>query len=236
MAYPNINYQDGDIAAAASALSVYCYNNGQTYSSDSGDPSETVVRTETTNSDGQVTGSTNFVNQRVGTINITYASISDELDGATKQLRPTYIISFRSRFYVIGNVSNPIVKGEDVTVAAEVSELQNPAIPELLTAEYGQQQRWSFAVGSLPETFDVSAINTREGATVVFSVENWDDPGQAAPSGFSINSSTGVITAASPATTGTYDLRVIATDTVTPLGEAADDKKGLGRITVVITA
>ncbi len=235
-AYPNISYQDGDVAAAAEALSVYCYNNGQTYSSDSADPSETVVRTETTNSDGQVTGSTNFVNQRVGTINLTYDAITDELDGATKQIRPTFILSFRGRYYVVGNVSNPITKGEAVTVAAEVSELQNPMIPELLSAEYGQQQRWSFAVGALPETFDTSAVNTREGATVVFTLENWDDPGAAAPTGFTINSSSGLITAASPAAEGTYDLRVIATDTVTPLGEAANDKKGIGRLTVQITA
>jgi len=234
-AYPNISYQDGDIAAAAEALSVYCYNNGQTYSSDSGDPSETVVRTESTNSNGQVTGSTNFVNQRVGTINITYDSINDELDGATKQLRPTYIISFRGRFYVLGNVSNPITKGEAVTVAADVAELQNPMIPELLST-LGQQKEWTFAVGALPETFDVSAVNTRTGSTVAFTLENWDVPGEAAPSGFSINSSTGLVTAESPATTGTYDLRVIATDTVTPLGDAANSIKGFGRLTVVITA
>lgn len=234
-AYPNISYQDGDIAAAAEALSVYCYNNGQTYSSDSADPSPSVVRTETTNSNGQVTGSTNFINQRTGTINLTYDSLSDELDGATKQILPTYILSFRGRFYVAGNVSTPITKGEAATIAVDVSELQNPMIPELLST-LGQQKEWTFAVGALPETFDVSAVNTRTGATVAFSLENWDDPGAAAPSGFSINSSTGVVTAASPATTGTYDLRVIATDTVTPLGEDANSVKGIGRLTVVITA
>jgi hypothetical protein len=234
MAYPNINYQDGDIAAAAEALSVYCYNNGQTYSSDSADPSPTVVRTETTNSNGQVTGSTNFINQRTGTINLTYDSIGDELDGATKQILPTYILSFRGRFYVCGNVSTPITKGEAVTIAVEVSELQNPMIPELLST-LGQQKLWTFAVGALPETFDTSAVNTRTGAAVVFTVENWDSPGDAV-SGFTIDASTGVVTAASPATTGTYDLRVIATDTVTPLGEDANSVKGIGRLTVVITA
>lgn len=235
MAYPNINYQDGDIAAAAEALSVYCYNNGQTYSSDSADPSPTVVRAETTNSNGQVTGSTNFINQRVGTINLTYDSIGDELDGATKQLLPTYIVSFRGRFYVLGNVSNPITKGEAVTVAAEVAELQNPMIPELLST-LGQQKLWTFAVGALPETFATAAVNTRTGATVAYTLENWDEPGEAAPSGFTINSSNGDVTAASPATTGTYDLRVVVTDTVTPLGEDANSVKGIGRLTVVITA
>jgi hypothetical protein len=235
MAYPNINYQDGDIAAAAESLSVYCYNNGQTYASDSADPSETVVRVETTNSNGQVTGSTNYVNQRVGTINLTYDSISDELDGATKQLRPTYIVSFRGRFYVLGNVSTPITKGEAVTVAAEVSELQNPVIPELLSV-LGQQYHLTLSAATLPETFDVSAINTRTGATVAFSIENWDEPGEAAPTGFSINSSTGLITVADTAAQATHDIRVIATDTVTPLGEDASVVKGIGRLTVVVPA
>lgn len=235
MAYPNINYQDGDIAAAAEALSVYCYNNGQTYASDSADPSPTVVRVETTNSNGQVTGSTNFINQRTGTINLTYDSINDELDGATKQILPTYILSFRGRFYVAGNVSTPITKGEAVTVAVEVAELQNPMIPELLST-LGQQKHVTYASATLPETLDVSAVNTRTGATVVFSLENWDEPGEAAPTGFTINSSSGLITVANTAAVGTHDIRVIATDTVTPLGEDANSVKGIGRLTAEVTA
>lgn len=233
-AYPNISYQDGDIAAAAEAMSVFCYNNSTTYSSDSADPSPTVVRTETTNSNGQVTGSTNFINQRVGTINLTYDSIGDELDGAAKQILPTYILSFRGRFYVAGNVSTPITKGEAVTIAVEVSELQNPMIPELLST-LGQQKAWTFADGDQPETFDVSAVNTRTGATVAFSVEDWDNPGDPAPTGISINSSTGVVTVTGAAV-GTHDVRVIATDTVTPLGEDANSVKGIGRLTITITA
>ena len=217
-AYPNINYIDGDQAAAAASMSVYCYNNGQTYASDSADPSPTVVRTETLNSNGQVTGSTNYINQRVGTINLTYDSIDDELDGATKQLLPTYVVSFRGRFYVLGNVSNPITKGEATTVAAEVSELQNPMIPELLST-LGQQKLWTFAAGALPETFALAAVNTRTGATVTYTLENWDSPGDAAPEGFTIDSGNGDVTAASPAAAGTYDLKVVAADTVTPLGE-----------------
>ncbi len=234
-AYPKISYQDGDIAAAAEALSVYCYNNATTYSSDSADPSPTVVRAETTNSNGQVTGSTNFINQRVGTINLTYDSITDELDGATKQLLPTYIVSFRGRYYVLGAVSTPITKGEAVTVAAEVSELQNPMIPELLST-LGQQKGVTYATGDLPQTYDVSAVNTRAGAAVVFTVEDWDNPGEAAPTGVTINSSTGLITVANTAAVGVNDVRVIATDTVTPLGEDANSVKGIGRLTVTVTA
>jgi hypothetical protein len=233
-AYPNVSYQDGDIAAAASAMAVYCYNNGQTYSSDSADPSLQSVRTETRNSNGQLTGSVTYIDARAGTVNFTYDSISDELDGSGKEMKPGYVVSFRGRFYVVGNISSPITKGEAVTVAAEVLELQNPMIPELLSL-LGQQKEWTFAVGALPETLDLSAVNTRTGAVVTFSIENWDSPGDAV-AGVSINSSTGVVTIASPATTGTLDLRVIATDTVTPLGEAESAIKGIGRLTVVITA
>jgi hypothetical protein len=176
-----------------------------------------------------------YINQRVGTINLTYDSLSDEAPLSGKEVMPGHVVSFRSRYYVVGNVSTPITQGEAVTIAAEVSELQNPMIPELLS-DLGQQKEWTFAVGALPETFDTSAVNTRTGASVVFSLEDWDNPGDAAPSGFTIDSSTGIVTAASPATTGTYDLRVIASDTVTPLGEAANTIKGIGRLTVVITA
>lgn len=216
-------------------MTVYCPNNGQTYTSDSADPSLTAVETLTENSNAQVTGSVTRINHRVGTINLTYDSLSDEAPDSGKEVKPTYILQFRGRNYIVGNVSTPITNGESVTIAAEVKEAQNPIIPELLSL-LGQKKSWTFAVGALPETFDVSAINTRTGATVVFSVEDWDNPGDAPATGISINSSSGLITAAAPLGVGVYDVLVKAADTVTELGEAATTQNGLGRVVITVTA
>lgn len=231
--YPNPSYTDG--LSQVVALSVYCYNNGATYITYNGDPSEGAQRFEARNSNNQLIGSVTFIDGRSGTINCQYQLIDDELPGANNLLRPGYLVSFRNRFYVVGAVKAPIVKNEIIKFSAEVMEIQNPFIPGLLST-LGQQKVLTVAQGSLPDTEDASASGTRSGATVGYTLETFSAPGTAAPAGITINASTGVITINNTVVPGTYDVRAIVTDTKTLPEGGTDVLKGWGRLTIIVTA
>ncbi len=230
--YPNPSYQDG--LSQVVDLSVYCYNNAATYTTYNGDPSEGAQVFEARNSNNQLIGSTTFVDARKGTINCQYTLTADELPGATNMLRPGFVVSFRNRFYVVGPMKQPVVKNEIIKFSFEATELQNPFIAGLLTV-LGQQKSQISTTGALPVTVDCSATGTRSGATVVYTLETFSPEGTAAPSGASINSSSGLLTLASPLTTGTYDLRIIVTDTKALPQGGTDVLKGFGRLTLTIT-
>lgn len=230
--YPNPSYTDG--LSQVVALSVYCYNNGATYITYNGDPSEGAQRFEARNSNNQLIGSVTFIDGRVGTLNCQYQLIEDELPGATNLLRPGFIVSFRNRFYAVGAVKTPIVKNEIIKFSAEVTELQNPFIPLLLTV-LGQQKVTTIANSSLPTTQSAAASGTRSGATVGYTLETFATPGAAAPAGITINAATGLITVADTVLAGTYDVRAIVTDTVNLPEGGTDVLKGWGRFTIVVT-
>lgn len=231
--YPNPLYQDG--MSQVVDLSVYCYNNGATYTTYNGDPSPGAQVFEARNSDNQLIGSTTFGDARKGTINCQYTLTADELPGATNSLHPGYIVGFRNRFYVVGPMKEPVVKNEIIKFSFEATELQNPFVAGLLTV-LGQQKSTIMAVGGLPTTVDCSATGTRSGATVAYSLQTFRPEGTAAPSGASINSSSGLLTLAAPLTVGTYDLRIIVTDTKALPEGGTDVLKGFGRLTLTITA
>lgn len=230
--YPNPSYQDGLIQVVE--LSVYCYNNGGTYITYDGDPSSGAQKFEARNSDNQLIGSTTFIDGRKGTINCQYTLTADELPGSANEIKPGFIVSFRQRFFVVGNVKTPIKKNEIIKFSFEVEELQNPFVPNLLTT-LGQQKVTIQAASGLPITVDASASGTRSGATVAFTLQTFSPEGTAAPSGISINASTGVITVANTVTAGTYDLRAIVSDTKALPQGGTDVLKGFGRLTLVVT-
>lgn len=230
--YPNPSYQDG--LSQVVELSVYCYNNGATYITYSGDPSEGAQVFEARNSNNQLIGSTTFIDGRKGNINCQYTLTADELPGAANMLRPGYVIGFRNRYYVVGPMKTPIEKNQIIKFSFEVSELQNPFIDGLLTV-LGQQKSQVVASGSLPTTVDCSATGTRSGATVAYSIESFTPEGAAAPSGITINASTGLLTIANTVTAGTYDVRVIVTDTKALPEGGTDVLKGFGRLTLTVT-
>jgi hypothetical protein len=233
MAYPNLSYVDGIIAAVS--MSAYCYNNATTFTAFSGDPSEGAVQTDLRNSDQQLIGTITFIDGRRGSIQLQYDLLEDEAPGATKLVRPTYIFSFRGRYFVAGAVPTPVVKNEVIKFSPALTELQNPFVPILLTA-LGQQKAVTTAVGSLPITVACAASNLRTNSTVVYSLEDFDTPGAAAPTGYTINSSSGLMTIANTAAVGVHDIRVIVSDTVTPAGEPSNTIKGFGRYTHTVTA
>jgi hypothetical protein len=229
MPYPNPSYVDG--LNQVVALSVYCYNNGLTYMTYSGDPSLGAAHTDNKNSDNQLIGSVTYIDGRKGTLVMQYNLATDETPSSANQIKPSYIVSFRGRYYVIGNVKTPIVKNDVIKTTCDVTELQNPFVAILLSIQ-GQQLVATHAANS-SYTVACAASNTRTGATLVYSGQTFATPGSSLPSGFSINSSTGVLTINAAA--ATYDVRVVVSDTIT-LGDGTTDTiYGFGRYTVTLS-
>ncbi len=232
MPYPNPSYVDG--LQAVVALSVYCYNNGLTYMTYNGDPSLAAAQTDLKNSDNQLIGSVTYIDGRKGTLALQYNLATDEAPSSANEIKPTYIVSFRGRFYVVGNVKTPVVKNDVIKMTCDVTELQNPFVPILLSL-LGQQLRRTAATGALPITEAGAASNTRTGATLVYTVETFATPGSAAPAGITVNSSSGLITVANTVTAGTYDVRLVVADTVTDAAGVSNTIYGFGRYTLVVT-
>lgn len=229
--YPNPSYQDG--LKQVVSLSAYCYNNGATYTTYGGDPSQGAQVFEARNSDNQLDGSVTFVDGRKGVLNAQYSLTADELPGATNLLQPTFIVAFRQRFYVCGPVKTPIEKNQIIKLSAEITELMNPFIPNLLSV-LGQQK--SVVASALTErTQSCAGAGLRTGATVAYSAETFATEGSAAPTGITVDSTTGLLTIADTVAAGTYDVRVIVSDTVSLPDGTTDVRKGWGRYTINLT-
>ncbi len=232
MSYPNPNYVDG--LEAVVALSVYCYNNGVTYMTYDGDPGQASAQTDLMNSDKQLIGSVTYAGgARKGTLNLQYNLATDETPGSANEVKNGYVVSFRGRYYVVDQVKPKIVKNDVIKFSCQATELANPFCANLLST-LGQQLAISHAAsGGFTQT--AVGSNTRTGAAVAYTLETFGTPGSAAPAGFGINASTGLITYTPTIATGTYDLRAIVTDTVTLADGTTDVIKGWGRYTVVLT-
>jgi hypothetical protein len=228
----NPNYEDG--LQAVVDLSIYCYNNGATYITFSGDPSEGSQVFEIRNSNNQLTGSVTFKDARTGTISCQYTLAADELPGATNLMRAGYIISFRSRYYVVGQVKETIEKNQVIKFTIDVTELQNPFIPSLLST-LGQQLSQSNANANLPITVNCVASGTRPNATLSYSAETYPTRSSSAPTGITINANTGILTVANTAVVGISDVRVIVSDMVTLPDGTSDTVYGWGRLTQRVT-
>lgn len=229
MPYPNPSYEDG--LQAVVALSVYCYNNAQTYMTYDGDPSLGAAQTQLKNSDKQLIGSVTYIEGRTGTLNCQYALATDEIPTSANELKPTYIVSFRGRYYVCGALKGKIVKNDVIKFSIAVTELQNPFVAILLSTQ-GQQLNATHAAMS-SYTVACAATGTRTGATIGYTAETFATPGSAAPSGITINASTGVLTI--NASAGTYDIRVVVSDTVTLSDGTSNTIYGWGRYTVTLS-
>ncbi len=230
MSYPNPSYDDG--LQAVISLSVYCYNNGITYMTYDGDPSQAAAQTELMNSDKQLIGSVTYAGgARKGSLNLQYNLAADELPGSTNELKNGYVVSFLSRFYVVSEAKPKIVKNDVIKFSCTVTEIVNPIVPILLSG-LGQQLAATHAANS-SYTVACAAINTRTGATVAYFVENFANPNSSPPSGFSISSSTGVLTINAAA--GSYDARVIVSDTVVLADGTTSVLYGWGRYTATLS-
>lgn len=227
--YPNLLYVDG--LQAVVQLSVYCYNNGKTYMTYTGNPAVGAAQTESRNSDNQLIGSVTYIDGRKGTLNLQYNLAADELPGNVNEVLPTFILSFRGRYYVAGAVSPTIAKNNVIKFTVAVTELETPFIPNLISIR-GQQLVATHAAMS-SYTVACAASGTRPGAVLVYSGELFSTPGSALPAGMTVDATTGVLTINSAA--GTYDLRIICADTITNPDGTTDTVYGFGRYTVTLS-
>jgi hypothetical protein len=224
MSQPNPNYNDG--LNAVTILAVYCYNNQATYMCFDGNPAENATVKEFADSDMQPLGSNTQPGFRKGTLNLQYDLATDEANSTSataKIMRPGFIVSFRSRYYVVGTPSPAVKKNDVIKFSVTVLELQNPFIAALLTT-LGQQKVASINA-NVAANVSCVAIAARSGGTLTYSAETFATPGSSPPAGVTINANTGVLTVNIAA--GSVDVRVVATDTLT----GQNTQYGWGRYT-----
>lgn len=224
MSQPNPSFQDG--LQAVTLLSVFCYNNSATYLCYDGNPAENATVKEFTDSDMQPIGSNTQTGFRKGTLNLQYDLATDEANSSSataKIMRPGFIVTFRSRYYVVGQVSPAVKKNDVIKFSVGVVELQNPFISALVST-LGQQLKANINA-NVNTTVNCTAVAMRTGGTLTYTAETFATPGSAAPSGVSINANTGILTVNVVASTP--DIRVVATDTLS--GQAT--QYGWGRYT-----
>lgn len=164
------------------------------------------VEMEHTNADGEPLGSSTFTGHTKGTI--TY-----KLDKASyKTPQPGFTLKLnrgdgKGDIYLKCGQAGPTYQRNNVVQGSmAVTKVVNPIILTLLSEALGQHKAVSIAAVSGAYSLTCEAVNVRSGATKAWSLEN-------APSGMSINSSTGEITWATPVA-GSYEVTVKVTDTL----------------------
>ena len=146
---------------------------------------------------------------RKGSLTLQYNLATDEQPAAANIVRPGFIVSFRNRYYVVGQVSIPVKKNDVIKFTVAVTELQNPFIGGLLS-NIGQQTIATINV-NVATNVNCAALNNRAGGNVNYTLENFQSPGVVANIG-SI-AANGLLTI-NTNIVGTFDIRVVATDTL----------------------
>lgn len=115
------------------------------------------------------------------------------------------------------------------TGSPAVTRIYNPIITTLLSEAYGFRKTFTQAAGAISGTLAsaLGSANTRSGATLAWSLAAM--PGYTVPSWLSINASTGALSGTAVA--GSWELKIILTDTVT--GE--ETRAGFGILGLTIT-
>lgn len=132
-------------------------------------------------------------------------------------------------YYIAGNPGRQRTRNNVKVGSLAVKRAYNPIITTFLSEAYGQRKAFTQAAGAISGTIAsaLSSVNTRSGATLAWSIAAM--PGYSVPSWLSINASTGALSGTAVA--GTWELKVILTDTLT--GE--ETRAGFGILSLVIT-
>lgn len=148
-----------------------------------------------------------------------------------KTPRPGHIIHLDigngSEYYIAGKPGQSRTRNDMTRGSVNVKRAYNPIVTSLLTEEYGQRKSFTQAAGALSVALSHTAVNTRTGATVTWTL--------AAPAGFtvpgwlSINSSSGALSGTSVA--GTFEVNLVVTDVLA----GQETRVGFGTCVLVIT-
>lgn len=177
-------------------------NNGQLYQGESAKRSKKGQVTKSYTSEGEPSGSQVKSDFKEGSINYTYALATDEDPGSVKAIEIGHIIKYRGEWWEVTDQGADGKKGESLAGTISTLRVENPVFESLLSQE-GDYKIFTKTVGTAwAQT--ITAVNTRAGATVTYSLED-------APSGMTINASTGAISWPTP-TVGTHKFKVICSD------------------------
>jgi hypothetical protein len=148
--------------------------------------------------------------------------------------RPGHIIQLGigngDEYFVAGKFGRARTRNDVVKGALQVRRAYNPIVSSLLSEAYGQRKIQTQAAGALssPITTAPTAVNTRTGATLAWSVAAM--PGYTVPAWLTCNASTGALSGTAAA--GTWELMIICTDTLA----TEETRSGFGVLSLVITA
>ena len=148
-----------------------------------------------------------------------------------KTPRPGHIIHLDigagSEYFVAGKPGQARTNKEQTRCSVNVKRAYNPIVTSLLTEDYGQRKSFTQAAGALSVALSHTVVNTRTGATLVWTLGA--PPGYTVPAWLSINASTGALSGTAVA--GTFEVYVIVTDTLA----GQETRAGFGICTLVVT-
>lgn len=214
--------RDGRAGISINELIVTNLNNGYTYYSDGNSLNEVVSSKKVTDPTGKIIGGESYSLGFSGSLNLSYKKVAHSLITDQHCIRPYHFFQYRGNYYYpTGNISGDNKAGEAINAKVEVSQVVNPIINNLLSWE-GQFLK---ATGSAGATYTktLTAVNVPAGYTTAWSIEG-------APSGMTINATTGVISYPT-AIAGTYTVTCVAT--ASKAGE--DDLEGVGTLILTVS-
>lgn len=183
------------------------------------------IEKEHVDADGSPLGSDTREGFMKGAINL-------QLNQASHAIaRPGHIIHLDigdgDEYYIAGKFGRARTRNEVVKGSLQVKRAYNPIVTSLLSEAYGQRKTFTQAAGELSVATSHTVVNTRDGATVTWSLAAAS--GSEVPGWLSINPSTGALSGTAVA--GSWEIHVVVTDTLT--GE--ETRTGFGILSLTIT-
>lgn len=180
-----------------------------------------------TDGDNAPLGGTTFAGFEKGAISLKVVPATAKLP------RPGHVLHCDfgdgDEFYRVTAMGRGRTKNNVKTGNPGVTRLLHPFPLECLSEAYGFRAIKTQAAGSLSGSFTsaLTARNIRSGGTLAWSLGA--EPGESVPNWLSINASTGALSGTAVA--GTYNLRIIVTETLANF----DTRRGYGVLTLIIT-
>ena len=197
-----ITLRDGRAGISINELIVSNLNNGFEYYSDGNTLTENVISKKVTDPTGRTLGGESYSMGFTGSLNVAYKKVVHSEITDQHCIRPYHFLMYRGNYYYpTGNITGDNKAGEAINAKVEVSQVVNPIITSLLSWEGQFVKATGSAGATITKTNTVANVPT--GYTVAWSLEG-------APSGMTINSSTGAISYPS-AVAGSYTVTVVAT-------------------------
>lgn len=185
------------------------------------------VDQEHTNGDGNPLGGYTAVGFEKGSISLKCTKHSYKIP------KPGHVLECDfgdgSEFYRVTAQGRARNRGNVKTASVAATRLINPFPLECISEAYGSRVIKTQAAGALAGSFTtaLTAKNTRTGGAVTWSIAA--EPGETLPAWLTCNASTGALSGTAVA--GTYNVRIILTETLTNF----DTLKGYGVLTLIIT-